>query len=289
MKPHKEIISTSFQESILVRQYNHNEQNDTRFPWHFHDEIELVYIRGGHGNRFIGNHLSVFESGEFLMIGSNIPHSGLTDGETNNICQTIVHLNRAFFDSDIFKLPEFNPLQALIQRSQLGISIQAPDKDRIGSKLEDLYKYEGLKRILKTLEILQEISASKHIQDLNHQVDKVKNSESDSHRMNKIFNFVAEHYMEQIQISTVAQHVDLSDSAFCRYFKRFSGKTFTQFVNEYRIMNSCQKINQTEDLLHDIALSNGYNNFSYFNRMFTKIMKQSPSEYRKENASFIKG
>lgn len=70
--------------------------------------------------------------------------------------------------------------------------------------------------------------------------------------------------------------------AFCRYFKKTTGKTFTQLVNEYRIINASRLLNESQMSIADICFECGFNNFSHFNKQFNDITGKSASQYRKE-------
>jgi len=84
-KPTLEKISPEFGSSLLVKSHKIDAFNDEIKPfWHFHPEIELVYVNKGRGKRHIGNHLSYFNNSQLLLIGSNLPHNGFTDRLTIN-------------------------------------------------------------------------------------------------------------------------------------------------------------------------------------------------------------
>ena len=70
--------------------------------------------------------------------------------------------------------------------------------------------------------------------------------------------------------------------AFCRYFKKTTGKTFTQLVNEYRVVHATKLLSETQNSITDICFESGFNNFSHFNKHFKLITGKSASNYRKE-------
>jgi YesN/AraC family two-component response regulator len=76
--------------------------------------------------------------------------------------------------------------------------------------------------------------------------------------------------------------------AFCRYFKKQSGKTFTQFVNEYRIIYACRQLKESSKMITTIAEESGYKNFSYFNKQFQKFTGKTPSMFRQEVKELVK-
>jgi AraC-like DNA-binding protein len=73
----------------------------------------------------------------------------------------------------------------------------------------------------------------------------------------------------------------MAEPSFCRFFKKNTGKTFIEFLNEFRITHACKLLAESDFSITDICYECGYNNFSHFNSYFKKITGKSPSEYRK--------
>ncbi|NNF75671.1 MAG: AraC family transcriptional regulator, partial [Flavobacteriaceae bacterium] len=88
-KPSLEKVSPDFGNSILVKQNVKNFKSKRAF-WHFHPEIELVYVNKGKGKRHIGSHLSYFNNSQLILIGSDLPHNGFTDRLTAKGKETLV-------------------------------------------------------------------------------------------------------------------------------------------------------------------------------------------------------
>ena len=80
----------------------------------------------------------------------------------------------------------------------------------------------------------------------------------------------------------VAELTSMTVPAFCRFFKKITGKTFTQFVNEYRLTHAAKLLHEAQISITDICFECGFNNFSHFNKQFKKFTGKSPSKYRNE-------
>ncbi len=76
--------------------------------------------------------------------------------------------------------------------------------------------------------------------------------------------------------------VSMTVPAFCRYFRKTSGKTFIQFVNEYRLVHAAKLLHEKQISITDVCFESGFNNFSHFNKQFKKFTGKSPSVYRNE-------
>lgn len=79
----------------------------------------------------------------------------------------------------------------------------------------------------------------------------------------------------------------MTKPAFCRYFKRLSGNTFTTFVNEYRLVHASKLLAETNIPITEICYQCGFNNFSHFNKQFQKFTGQSASRYRNEQTQIV--
>lgn len=268
-------------ESFIVRHFPNEEIDKPRYPWHYHEEIELLYVKGGQGERFIGNHLSSFSDGDLAIIGSNVPHAGFTNEDTKEVSQTIVHLRKAFFDNALLSLPELWGVKALFNKSLYGISFGGEDKDRIGQKMEQLLHKTGLEQLILLLSILDDMVKSKHRSILNTSINPQKINDFDKNRIQIVYNYIEQHFRDEVKVKDVADQLSLSESGFCRYFKKTTGNTFSSFLNQYRIIYACRLIKQSNESFRDIAFKSGFNNFSYFFRVFKKNMGSSPSQYKK--------
>ncbi|MEL6123244.1 MAG: helix-turn-helix domain-containing protein, partial [Bacteroidota bacterium] len=86
----------------------------------------------------------------------------------------------------------------------------------------------------------------------------------------------------EIPLSEIAEEASMTVPSFCRYFKKQSGKTFTQFVNEFRVIHACKLLSETGRSISDICFDCGFNNFSHFNKQFKDITGKNPTAYRGE-------
>ncbi|MCB0845369.1 MAG: helix-turn-helix transcriptional regulator, partial [Bacteroidetes bacterium] len=85
-----------------------------------------------------------------------------------------------------------------------------------------------------------------------------------------------------ISLEEIAAEINMTVPAFCRYFKKLSGKTFTRFVNEFRVVHACKLLSEKPSSITEICYESGFNNFSHFNKIFKETTGKSPSAYRTE-------
>src|SRR5210317_1730747 len=136
-KPTLEKVTPSFGSSILVKQHDEMADKNSAF-WHFHPELELVYVNKGQGKTHIGNHLSYFNNSQLILIGSNLPHNGFTDRLTANGTETTIQFKSNFLGDDFLTVPEMTGIVSLFERAKKGIRFKLETKRKIGPKIEKL-------------------------------------------------------------------------------------------------------------------------------------------------------
>lgn len=280
-KPTLEKISPEFGSSMRV--IKHETYLGKKKPfWHFHPEIELVYVNKGKGKRHIGNHLSYFNNSQLLLIGSNLPHNGFTDRLTISGTETIVQFREEFLGQHFFNVPEMEAISNLFDRAKSGILFGVKTKQKFGKRIEKLSEKEGFKKILLLLEILHGLAKSEDYVILNADGYAFETEPQDSAKIDIIFNHINDNFKEHISLDEIADKVSMTVPAFCRYFKKVTGKTFTKLVNEYRVVHATKLLSESQMSITDICYECGFNNFSHFNKLFKEFTAKSASKYRGE-------
>jgi AraC-like DNA-binding protein len=281
-KPALEKVNTEFGSSFTVKYYEESAPQQKPPFWHFHPEVELVYVKGGSGKRHIGQHLSYYQSGDLVLIGSMLPHTGFTDRLIGNESETVIQFNSDCFGSDFFGLEEMKDIEQLLQRAKAGIAFHGRVRNDIGARMEGLVKLSKFTKLLELLNILQDLAVTEEYTLLNADGFVFEVENSDNYRINIIYDYVQKHFRKPLPLEEIAAVANMTVPSFCRYFKRISGKTFTRFVNEIRIVNACKLLTEEQDTISNVSYESGFNNFSHFNRQFKEVTGKSPSEYRKQ-------
>lgn len=285
-KPTFEKIEPGFGSSIYVKQ--HSEKVENSFPyWHFHPEIELLYVNRGQGKRHIGNHLSYFNNSQLILIGSNLPHNGFADRFTTSGKETIIQFKPDFMGAGFLDLPEVKRLKLLLERAKSGVVFKPETKRLVGPKIEGLVNIKGFERLHKFLEILNDLSIAEDYLLLNVEGFAIETNMQDSAKIDKIYKHVNTHFQEPIPLDEIADKAGMTVPAFCRFFKKSTGKTFTKLVNEYRVVHATKLLAESDMSITDVCFECGFNNFSHFNKLFKDITGKSASKYRNEMKKMI--
>jgi len=278
VKPIVEKINPGFGNSVLIRHYA-DPCRDKKPLWHVHPELELAYVNGGSGKRHVGNQVSYYQNGDLIFLGSNLPHYGFTDRLTGNRSETVIQMR---LGESFFSIPEMKNIRKLLDKSHQGIVFHGRIKRKIGSKMEKLIKKEPFDRVVSLLKILNELALSTEYSLLNSERMAIEIEPQDNKRMNLIFDHVRQNFQQTIPLPEIAERVSMTVPAFCRYFKKISGKTFTQFVNEYRLVHAVKLLSEQPMSITEICYQSGFNNFSHFNKQFREFTGKTPSAYRNE-------
>jgi len=285
-KPAFEKVIPSFGSSILVKKHTENRKMKKAF-WHFHPEIELVYVNKGQGKRHIGNHLSYFNNSQLILLGSNLPHHGFTDRLTSNGSETLIQFKPDFLGDTFFQIPEMQNIVQLFERGKKGILFKPETKKVVGPKMEDLINYNGFERIVKLLEILNDLAISEDYSLLNADGYAFETKPQDSAKIDIIYKHINANFKNHISLEEMADLVSMTVPAFCRYFKKATGKTFTKLVNEYRVVHATKLLSESQMTITDICFECGFNNFSHFNKLFNEFTGKSASTYRNKMKQIV--
>jgi len=252
---------------------------------HQHPEIQLTLIKESHGTLVAGDYVGPFHAGDVFIIGSNQPHvfrneENYFKKKSRSITITI------FFDEttlgqSFWLLPESKQALQFIKTSSVGYRISGKKKKILTEKLSLIAQTEGIHKLILFLEILKQLISKKEMHPLSKSIIQRNIKSYDGNRLNKVIEFTFKEYHRTITLKEVASQANLTPEAFCKYFKTRTSKTYISFLNEIRINQACRLL--TEDIsVSEICYNCGFSNLSNFNRIFKKLKKISPLEYRKK-------
>ena len=275
-----EQVQADFGSSFFLKRFFHDDPI-SRPTWHYHPEIELVYVAKGSGKVHIGQHLSYYSDGVLLLIGPNVPHLGFVDRMSISEEEIVCLFRTDFLGENFFNTAEMSKIMQLLERSNSGIRFADHMIQPIGNKLKELLEMTPFNRLIYFVKLLNEIAECTDYELLNAGSHVLISNQQDNDRMDQIFKYVRQNFDTEIDLETIARQVNLTVPAFCRYFKKSSSKTFTEYVNEFRIVHATKLLSESQMSLSEISLECGYGSQSHFIKQFKKITGQTPSEYRK--------
>ncbi len=250
------------------------------FYWHFHPEYEIVYVEANNGLRHIGNHISKYEGSDIALIGPNIPHLNFDYGVKNTVNTVVVQMKENFLGDDFFSLPEMNAIKNLFEKSKSGIVFYGETKKIAGEKLKLLKTLPHFEQLLMLLQIFNLLANSTESEILNAKPIANASILKEQQRLQMINHYIEANYQNEIDVNVVAQVCNLSTPAFCRYFKKTTHYTFTDFLNQFRINQAKNLLLQNKNIT-ETCYECGYSSISYFNKVFKKMTGENPSSFKK--------
>lgn len=250
------------------------------FLWHYHPEIELVYVEADAGIRHVGSHISGYTQSDLVFIGSNIPHLNFDYRLRSDYHQVVIQLREDFLGSAISLAPEFSSIQQLFKKALSGVAFGPDTKALVVAKLKQLHQLSSFQQLIELINIFQTLANAKDFELLNDDDMSIQFFLKDKIRMGAIYEYIDANYNRKPDVNVVAEKVHLTTPAFCRYFKRQTNMTFTDFVNQYRIDMAKNHLMQDKNIT-ETCYAVGFESLSYFNKLFNSIVGQNPSDFKK--------
>ena len=255
--------------------------------WHYHAEFELIYISRSSGIRFVGDSVAHFSAGDLVLVGSYLPHlwrneETYYESEGNLMVETIImKFTSNFMGTDTFDNPEFNSIKNLLEQSKFGVSFSAAVANQLNAELMDITAVSPAEQSMSLLNILYRLS-------LTSPEDRIVLSSSDMRqfstespdRLDSVIRYISENYRSDITLSDVANIACMTTNSFCRFFKKMTNKSFTEFLNEIRIRNASRMLIQESTPISEVCYNVGYKSIPNFNKQFKAIMGETPKGYR---------
>ena len=284
MKPTFEPLTSSVNNSFLVRQF---EEKSFSAPYHFHPEYELTWIVRGSGKRYVGTHMNDYFTGDFVLLGSNLPHCWKTENSENgeNSNSVVIQFHPDFMGNDFFQKPEMKHIHRMLTNSQSGLQFTGNTnslKEKMNIMLDEPHSF---KKWALLMDILHELAGSKEYIMLSQEAPAPELSPLEKARMNTCIAYIVENFQNKISLQDAATLVNMTPHAFCRYFKKLNRKTFIEAVTDYRVDFAVRQLIHTDHSISSIGLNSGFNDISNFHKTFKSRMKLSPLSYRN---TFIK-
>jgi len=257
----------------------------TAFPflWHYHPEYELTLILEGSGERMVGDHHEYFFPGDLVLLGPGLPHTWVSEVKSAAV---VIQFSERFL-APMLQYPECDRIRQLLARASQGLAFPVSGLGKSGllAAVERLPQAKSVSRITALLEVLQGLAgprmAARVLASPYFQPAAGKKTEG---RIGKVFQYIHRHSAETVSLGEMAALINLSESAFCKFFKRTTGKTFSDYLSEIRVGHACHLLSETDDTISEIAYRSGFESLTYFNRVFLRKKGVRPREFRKRNA-----
>ncbi len=253
--------------------------------WHYHAQYELLYVSKSCGIRFVGDSVSHFYPGDLVLVGPYLPHLWRNDpsfyeGKRSEKIKTVVlKFSRDFIGKGTFDQPEFRSISLLLEQSKYGVSFGPNIGKQLHRELLGIIELSPAEQLIRLLNLLRRLSLTED-KKLLSSTDMRQYTTEPSQRLDAVLKYISDNYASNITLKDVAEIACMTTNSFCRFFKKMTNKSFTQFLNEVRIRNASRLLFQNDLTVSEVCYVVGYNSITNFYKQFKEIMGSTPKSYQ---------
>ncbi len=252
------------------------------FPEHTHDYVEMVYMCEGETRHEVNGTPLTLKKGELLMLGQHARQSIAPAGEKDVAVNFIVR--PAFFSGTLsFLGEEETPLRRFVVSCLTGeneagyLLFHVADVLPIQNLIENLL-YTLTEEIPNRRGILQSTMGLLFAQLLNH-TDALQFEDREQNAVLSVLRLIEEHYADG-SLSALSEELHYELPSLSRLILKKTGRNYTELLQEKRMSQAAWLLRNTDKKVDEISFSVGYENVSYFHRLFTARFGMSPKKYR---------
>lgn len=175
----------------------------------------------------------------------------------------------------------FQSIFTMLEKAQRGLAFSEECVQKVYPMFNALLgEKRGFYAVLRFMAILHELSLDEQARILSSNSFARVRHVVDSLRVNKVQDYVEEHYMEEIRLSTLADMVGMTSVSFSRFFRHSTGQTFSDYLIAVRLEHASRLLLDSHLPIAEVCFECGFNNLSNFNRIFKKNKHCAPKAYR---------
>lgn len=262
------------------------ERHKTEFtyPLHRHKEFELNFIQNGKGvRRIVGD--SVEEIGDYELVlvgGADLEHVWEQGScHSKDIREITIQFSGDIFGNELLSKNQFASIRRMLKRAEHGLAFSISSIMKVYSTLDDIAnENERFVQFLKTLYILYELSISEDSRVLASSSFAHSGRSGESRRVEKVKQYINEHYAQSLKLENLAELVGMSPVAFSRFFRQRTGRTLSEYIVDIRLGYAARMLVDTTKNISEICYECGFNNLSNFNRTFKAKRRYTPRDFR---------
>ena len=254
------------------------------FNWHYHPEYEIAITLDTDGQRYVGDNVEDYSGTDMALLGPSLPHTWCTKPFINNLPQRtyIAQIPTSWLDWLVKTMPEMKVLQSLLETSKRGVLFSREVAEKSANIFAAMEHADTLTRLILLLEVFKLMIKDKNSRPLSSTSYTLSlKYDSSTDRIDKVVQYIHEHYTETLNAGQLAKYANMSTSHFHRFIKQRTERTFTELVTEKRIGKACSLLINSDLPISVISDLCGFNNLSNFNRRFSHMKKMTPSNFRK--------
>ena len=251
-------------------------------PLHWHDSMELVYVKKGSGIVQVGVNAYPAEQGDIYIFAPGTLHAlRQAEGQCMEYENIIFELELLGGADDLCAERYLLPLQSGRMALQPRIIPGEAGYPQAAACLQEAEEANKVKNAGYELAIKGALLRFLALL-LAQGRQRLAAETADTQRLKTLLQWLSAHYTEELRVADAAGVCSFSASHFMRWFRQMTGQSFVAFLNEYRLNAAAGALQATDETVLTIASRCGFENLSYFNRAFKAHFGMTPREYRKK-------
>ncbi|MEK3722401.1 MULTISPECIES: AraC family transcriptional regulator [unclassified Paenibacillus] len=248
---------------------------------HFHSTYEIYYLLSGHRTYFIKDRSYLIGPGDLVFINKYDVHKTSDVGEPGHE-RIVINFSDKFIDKDqsLYHPSLFNVFEQPAHVLSLKLQDQIFTRsvlDKLDKELKE--KATGFETYIKLLLVELLLFSSRYAE--RNEAAPFEHASPLHRKISEIVQYINKNYAQPMTLSGMSEQFYMSPYYMSRTFKEITGFTFIEYVNMTRIREAQLLLRESTRKIIDIADSVGFENIAHFGRMFKKLTKLTPHEYRK--------
>lgn len=251
--------------------------------WHWHSEVEFVFIEKGTAEFLVGSSRYVLTEGTGIFINSQVIHR--FEASESVIIPNIVFSPSLLSAEDSLIYRKY--IQPLLDSSVecLIFSPEVPWQKEVLKNLLLVFDVQDTESIgeIKTVELLLKIWETVYENaNISESIPAAKATAHTQAQLQIMMQYIHKNYSEHITLADIAQTVSVSKSSALNIFNKYLRISPVSYLINYRLKRAAKLLASTDGSIYSIASNTGFENVGYFCRSFKELFGVTPSEYRKK-------
>ncbi len=261
--------------------------------FHFHPEVEIILIENSRGLRHVADSIEPYAPGDLVLIGSNVPHVFVRDSRagappTKPETSLVAHFRPDFMGAEFLARPEMLEVRQLLASAVHGLHYGSRTAQWVAPRLRRLLVLQGARRVAVLLELLAHLAHTPGRPLASGAFEK-RIDMKDHDRLDRVIAYLAEHFHQEITLTSAAKVAALGPTSFSRWFKHATSKSFVECVTEIRLGHAYRLLTETGKNVTEISFDCGFNSVSHFIHRFQQMRGMAPSEFRRQARATLEG
>lgn len=269
--------------SLFIRQEDFDKNKVTKTLAHQHEDFECMQVCSGTVHAVVNGKDHLLHAGDIIFINAMAMHQSYLDPKQDQAFFNVLLINQKTILNPIIAQTVIDPMVQHTAFSCLIIRKNQSCHKSLSNLIEHMVMIQNkrydcylLDLITYTAQLLKQI----YIQFKHTYAPTEFNQHTDHEILNQMVDFIYDNYQKQLSLDEISASANVSNSTACRLFKKYLQQSPINYLNAYRLEVGCQLLKNSDASIAEISGVCGFNQQSYFNRLFRRTYAMTPLQYR---------